>query len=120
LEQEALAEFIATGAYERYLRRARRLNATRREALLEAIDRHLGSRVTVTGDASGVHLVVWPRGRTSEKAIIARSAARQVAVYGVSGYFLRPTRQTGLILGYSRMKEAEIREGVRRLAEAIG
>jgi GntR family transcriptional regulator/MocR family aminotransferase len=119
LEQEALAEFIATGAYERYLRRARRLNARRRDALLEAIDRYLGSRVTVTGDASGVHLVVWPRGRASEKAIIARAAARQVAVYGISGYFLRPHRHAGLILGYSRMKEPELREGVRRLAEAL-
>ena len=25
----------------------------------------------------------------------------------------------GLMLGYSRMKEADIREGIRRLAEAI-
>lgn len=80
LEQEALAEFIATGAYERHLRRARRLNARRRHVLLEAIHRELDGRVTVTGDASGVHLVVWPRGRTSEKALIARAAARNVAV----------------------------------------
>jgi GntR family transcriptional regulator / MocR family aminotransferase len=120
LEQEALAEFIATGAYERHLRRARRLNARRREVLLDAIRRHLGGRVSVSGDASGVHLVVWPRGRISEKAIIARAAARNVAVYGISGYFLEPGRQVGLMLGYSRMKEAEIREGIRRLGEAIG
>ena len=120
LEQEALAEFIATGAYERHLRRARRLNARRRHVLLEAIHRELDGRVTVTGDASGVHLVVWPRGRVSEKALIARAAARNVAVYGISGYFLEPARQVGLLLGYSRMKDAEIREGIRRLGEAIG
>jgi GntR family transcriptional regulator / MocR family aminotransferase len=120
LEQEALAEFIATGAYERHLRRARRLNARRRQVLLDAIHKYLGDRVSVTGDASGTHLVLWPRGRVSEKAVIARAAASNVAVYGISGYFLGPVRQVGLILGYSRMKEAEIREGIRRLGEALG
>ena len=34
LEQETLAEFITSGAYERHLRRTRRANAVRREALL--------------------------------------------------------------------------------------
>ena len=120
LDQEALAEFIATGAYERYLRRARRLNARRREVLLDAIHRHLGDRVKVTGDASGVHLVIWPPGRVSEKAILARAAAREVAVYGIGAYYLKPARQAGLILGYSRMKEADIREGIKRLADALG
>jgi len=120
LEQEALAEFIATGAYERYLRRARRLHARRREVLLDAIHRHLADRVSVTGDASGVHIVLWPHGRASEKAILTRAAERNVAVYGVSGYFLKRSPQAGLLLGYSQMREADIREGIRRLAEAFG
>jgi GntR family transcriptional regulator / MocR family aminotransferase len=120
LEQEALAEFIVTGAYERYLRRARRLNTRRRQVMLEAIHRYLDGRVTVSGDASGVHVVLWPRNRISEKAVIARAAALNVAVYGISGYFLESARQTGLMLGYSRMTEPEIREGIRRLGEAIG
>ena len=119
LEQETLAEFISSGAYERYLRSVRRANARRRQALLEALRKHIGERVELTGDRSGTHLALWPRERIPEGEIIARAAAQGVRVYGMSEYFLRRPRQTGLLLGYSRMSEEEIREGVKRLAKTL-
>jgi len=124
LEQETLAEFITSGAYERHLHRARRENAKRRAALLEAIDAYLPD-VTVTGDRSGTHVVLWPqlrsagrRGQSAEEKIIARAAAAGVGVYGISRYAIHP-RAPGLILGYSRMSEEEIREGIRRLGSVL-
>jgi len=119
LEQETLAEFIASGMYERYLRKVRRENAKRREALLEAIRSHLGDRVEVTGDGAGAHIVLWPRRRVSEETIIAGAAARGVCVYGISPYFLRKPKRAGILVGYSRMNAARIREGIRRLAEVF-
>ncbi|HEY0701735.1 MAG TPA: PLP-dependent aminotransferase family protein [Candidatus Acidoferrales bacterium] len=116
LEQETLAEFIATGMYERHLRRLRRRNAARRDVLLEAIEKHLGSRVEVTGANAGTHLVLWPRKRAAEAALIAKAAARQVGVYGISGYYLKKPPRAGLMLGYSHMNETKIREGIRLLA----
>ncbi|MGH8178775.1 MAG: PLP-dependent aminotransferase family protein, partial [Steroidobacter sp.] len=119
LEQEVLAEFISTGMYERHLRRARRRNAARRAALLDAIHKHVGDRAAVTGDGAGAHIVLWPARRISEATLIERAASRGVGVYGVSRYFLKRPSRTGLMLGYSRLTEAEIREGVRRLAEIL-
>lgn len=119
LEQETLAEFITSGLYERHLRRVRRRNAARREALREAVGRYLGERVEVTGFGAGAHVALWPRTRVIETAVIARAAALDVAVYGISPYFLAAPRRAGLMLGYSRMKESDIREGVRRLSEAL-
>jgi len=119
LEQETLAEFIASGMYERYLRKVRRRNAARREALLEAIREHLGNRVEVTGDGAGAHLVLWPQRRLSEGAVISSAAARGVRVYGISGYFLKKPSRPGIVLGYSRMSERAIREGIRRLGEVL-
>jgi GntR family transcriptional regulator/MocR family aminotransferase len=119
LEQETLAEFITSGLYERHLRRVRRRNAARREALRDAIGKYLGERVEVTGFGAGAHVALWPRSRQAEAAVIARAAAREVAIYGISPYFLTAPRRTGLMLGYSRMKEGDIREGVRRLSEAL-
>ena len=119
LEQETLAEFIACGMYERHLRRVRRRNAARRRALLESIDTHFGDRVEVTGDGAGAHIVVWPGDRVSEEAVIEGAASRRVGVYGISPYFLKASRRTGIMLGYSRMKETEIREGIRRLGEVF-
>ncbi|HET8650452.1 MAG TPA: PLP-dependent aminotransferase family protein, partial [Gemmatimonadales bacterium] len=119
LEQETLAEFIASGMYERHLRRVRRRNAVNRAALLDAVERRLGDRVTMTGAGAGAHIALWPRQRVSDAAVVAAAAARGVGVYPVSPYYLRKSPRPGLMLGYSRMREADIREGVRRLAEIL-
>lgn len=119
LEQETLAEFISTGAYERHLRRVRKANAARRRALLESVEIYLGDRVSVTGDGSGTHVVLWPRKRVSEEAIVERAAALGVGVYGIAPYYLSHPARPGLMIGYARMREDDIREGIRRLAEAL-
>ena len=116
LEQHALAEFISGGIYGRYLRRVRRRNTARREVLLDCIHKHLGERVEITGDGAGAHIVLWPRGIVSEETVIKRATLRGVGIYGISPYFLRPPKRTGVMLGYSRMRESEIREGIRRLS----
>ena len=119
LEQETLAEFIATGMYERHLRRIRRRNTASREALLGAVEEYLGGRVQVSGEGAGTHVVLWPRGRVAEKSVVEKAATAGVGIYGISGYFLTPTAKAGFMLGYSHMKEHEIREGIRRLSEVL-
>jgi GntR family transcriptional regulator/MocR family aminotransferase len=119
LEQETLAEFITSGLYERHLRRLRRSNTARRQALLEAINKYLGDRVELTGDGAGGHVVLWPRDGVSEDAVIRRAASRGVGIYGISRYFLARPSRTGLLLGYSRLNEREIQEGIRRLGEML-
>jgi GntR family transcriptional regulator/MocR family aminotransferase len=119
LEQATLAEFISSGMYERYLRQVRRRNSARRKVLIAAIRSYLGNRVDVTGDGSGAHVVLWPRRRISEQSLISKAAAHGVRVYGISAYCLGKPKRTGIMLGYSRMGEAQIREGIRRLGEVI-
>ncbi len=115
LEQETLAEFIVSGAYERYLRKARKANARRREVLLQAIQEHLGDRVAVTGQGSGAHIVLWPKGHISEAEAISQAAQLDVGVYATSHYFYSRSTRTGLLLGYAHMREQDIREGIRRM-----
>ena len=119
LEQETLAEFISSGMYERYLRRVRRTNAARRQVLMDAVQVHLGDRVETTGDGAGAHIVLWPRRRISEEQAIAGAAARGVRVYGISQYFLKKPARAGILVGYSRTNETQIREGIRRLGEVL-
>src|SRR6185312_9742141 len=118
-EQEALAELIASGLYERHLRRVRRRNAAARAALLEAVHDHLRSRVIVTGDGAGAHVVLWLDCAMSEEAAIAAAAARGVRVAGVSQYFAERALRPGILLGYARLSEAAIRDGIRQIAAAI-
>jgi GntR family transcriptional regulator / MocR family aminotransferase len=119
LEQETLADFISSGMYERHLRRTRRANAVRRDALLSAIERHLGNRVTVTGSRSGTHIVLWPKARVSEEAAIARAAAAGVGIYGIAGYYLRQPSAPGFVMGYANLTVAQICEGTRRLGDVL-
>jgi GntR family transcriptional regulator/MocR family aminotransferase len=119
LEQETLAEFITSGMYERHLRRVRRRNAARRKVMLDAIDRYLGDRVQVTGYGAGAHVVLWPKKRIAESVAIEAAASRGVGIYGISPYFLSQPARSGFLLGYSRMKESDIREGLRRLRQVL-
>jgi GntR family transcriptional regulator / MocR family aminotransferase len=115
LEQETLADFITAGMYERHLRRVRRRNTARRDVLLEAIGKHLGNNVEVTGQGAGAHVVLWPGRRISESAATEKAASRGVGIYGIASYFSTKPSRVGLMLGYSRMREVDIREGIRRL-----
>jgi GntR family transcriptional regulator/MocR family aminotransferase len=106
--------------YERHLRRIRRRNTAHRAALLDAIREYLDGRVEVTGDGAGTHVVLWPADkRIAEEAVIQGAAGRGVGVYGIAGYFLGRASRSGLMLGYSRMNEQQIREGIRLLGEAF-
>jgi GntR family transcriptional regulator/MocR family aminotransferase len=121
LEQLALADAIDSGQLDRHVRRARLRNAARREALLAALARFLGDAARVDGPQSGLHVVVWlpatPASRVS--AIRRRAAARGAGVYPVAPYYQRPPAEAGFVLGYAALSEEEIREGIRRFAEAV-
>jgi GntR family transcriptional regulator/MocR family aminotransferase len=122
LEQETLAEFIESGLYERHLRRLRRRNTARRAALLEAIGQHLGDRVEVTGDGAGAQVMLWPKTKVSEDAVVRKAARRGVGIYSVGHCYLdggKGERRPGFVLGYATLTEREIREGVRLLATVL-
>jgi GntR family transcriptional regulator / MocR family aminotransferase len=118
LPQAALAEFITSGQFERYLRRAGTRNAARRRVLIEALQQHLGDRITVAGENTGVHLVVWCNDlRTAQlSAWIAQAAAAGIGLYSVAPYYASPPPRPGLLFGYAALSEAEIRTAVRKLA----
>jgi DNA-binding transcriptional MocR family regulator len=42
-----------------------------------------------------------------------------VGVYGIAQYYLKSPARTGLLLGYSRLTERDIQEGIRRLAKVL-
>ncbi len=119
VEQEALAEIISSGLYERHLRRVRRRNAASRTALLEAVAAYLGERVAVTGEGAGAHFVLWLDHDVSEDAVIGAAAARGVRVGGVSCFFTERAPRPGILLRYSRLSDSGIREGIKQLGAAI-
>jgi len=127
VEQRALAALLSSGAYERHVRRARRWNAARRSALLDALRRELGEGVRIVGADAGLHLVAWlvRLPRSSEAPIAAAARAAGVGVYPVGPLYAAaaavPDRpdHPGFVMGYASLSPREIADGVARLAAVV-
>jgi GntR family transcriptional regulator / MocR family aminotransferase len=124
LEQDALADLIESGAYERHVRRARRRNSERRATLLTSLSATLGDAVTVMGADAGLHVVVWLNRvpRAQEDALIERAHAAGLGLYPVTPLYASATARpdaAGLVMGYASLDERAIKRGVRTLGEIL-
>ncbi len=120
--QEALAHFVATGAYGRHVSRMTRLYRQRRRALLDGLYTHFGAEVRISGAAAGLHVLVTLTGArgVGEDEIVRRAAALGVRVYPASGYFVRePPAEPTFLMGYASLPGARIAEGTALLATAV-
>jgi len=121
LEQLVLADFIKTGHFDRHLRRTNVSNAARRTVLAAAVHKEFGERAEVYGANTGLHLLVWLKGKGGGMITDVHGKAEKagVGLYTVDPFCIKPPRRTGIVLGYAPLREREIREGIRRLAEAL-
>jgi GntR family transcriptional regulator / MocR family aminotransferase len=96
-------------------------NAARREALLAALEEHLGGQVEIVGANAGLHLLARLPGiaRARERELIERAREADVAMHSAAPFYLQSPERCELMLGYGALTERDIREGVRRLAGAV-
>jgi GntR family transcriptional regulator/MocR family aminotransferase len=84
LEQLTLAEFIASGAYDRHVRSMRLRYRRRRDQLVAALARRAPD-VRLTGMAAGLQAVLeLPRG--TERAVVRAAARQGLAVSGITRF----------------------------------
>ncbi|WP_167158866.1 PLP-dependent aminotransferase family protein [Streptomyces sp. MBT27] len=120
--QDALADFIATGAYARHISRMTRLYRQRRGRLLEALYEHFGAEVRISGEAAGLHVLVTLTGArgTPEGRIAEIAAGLGVRIYPASGYFVQdPPAEPTFLMGYAALPAPRITRGVALLADAV-
>ena len=124
LDQAVLADFISSGSYTKHLRNIRRTYLTRRDCLIRALHENFGS-VKLSGQDGGMH-IVWHLSKDLPTAAEVQTIALRagVGVYSLEaaaacnlGGFEHSDRV--LVLGYSSVTEAEIREGVARMAAVL-
>jgi GntR family transcriptional regulator / MocR family aminotransferase len=119
IEQLALARLIESATYDRHLRKARRRNRARRDALIAAVANSLPG-AQVTGVSAGLHaLVRLPRAFDAQR-LLTQAAKHSLGVYPLTLHLIDPPPETdALVLGYANLSEPAIEEGVRRLAAAL-
>jgi GntR family transcriptional regulator/MocR family aminotransferase len=113
LEQAALADFIEEGHLDRHIRRMRRLYQSRRDTMIDELERRFGSSVRIRGDAAGMHMTV-----TFSDAQLVRVRAQTSGVHlaGTEIYYRSKPAHNEFILGFSAIGERTIREGIKRIA----
>lgn len=119
LELSVVADFMAEGHFVRHLRRMRKLYAERRQTLLRAAARELGGLLDVQPADGGMFLVGrLPRG-VNDVATSRTALEYGIVADPLSPLYLSRPQCGGLLLGYTSIGPARIREGVRKLAEAL-
>ena len=120
-EQLALAEFLRSGQFARHLRRMRRLYRQRRDALIAALERHLGTVAQVHGASAGMHLVLrWHDAALDDVAISAQARRHGIVAHALSAQVAGPASAWhGLMLGYAQVPAERMEELVRQLAALV-
>jgi GntR family transcriptional regulator/MocR family aminotransferase len=114
LEQLTLAELLASGAFDRHVRRVRLAYRRRRDRLIASLDGY-----EVSGIAAGLHALVYLRGMSEHEAV-EHAARRGLAVEGL-GEYAAPGRSgpPALVIGYGRPPEHAYTAALARLAAAV-
>lgn len=119
-DQAVLADFIEQGEFLRHVRRVRRAAAQRREALLQAWQRHFGStgELALSAPQAGLHALLPLDGpaREQDLALRAEAAGLEVGRLRQVGQVPGASARAGLLLGFAAVTPATIAAAVATLA----
>ncbi|MBL6008989.1 GntR family transcriptional regulator [Bacillus halotolerans] len=123
LTQLALQEFIESGEYQKHIKKMKQHYKEKRERLISALESEFGGEITVKGANAGLHFVTEFYTCRTEQEILAHAAAQQLEIFGMSRFRLKESRpqpdKPALIIGFARLREEDIQEGVQRLRRAV-
>jgi GntR family transcriptional regulator / MocR family aminotransferase len=119
LDQLAFARLVATGRFDRHLRRVRARYRARRDALAHSLAR-LAPGLTLTGVAAGIQAVAELSPGADEQELISAALQRGVGLYGMSRYRSSPSSgRPALVLGYGRVSESAIPRAITTIADLL-
>ena len=136
--QHAVLALLRSGDLERHVRKMRLEYARRRAALVDALTHGArgaagadptgnsgpagdSARVPfrLLGDTAGMHIVLELPADYPTARLVAAAAARGVAVYPLTRYFVGPPTMNGLILGYGTVTLPQVRRAAAELAQLL-
>jgi GntR family transcriptional regulator / MocR family aminotransferase len=119
LMQAAVADFMNEGHFERHLRHLRQTYGARRQVLEAALHEKLGDRVSWTAVPAGLHIMLYLDSQLEEADVIRRAVEAGVIIYPGSTYYVQQPSPPAILLGFSGLSQADIAEGVTRLATVL-
>jgi GntR family transcriptional regulator / MocR family aminotransferase len=119
LDQLVLAALIASGTYDRLVRRAR-LHYQRRRALLVATLHERASTVSIQGAAAGLQALVLLRPGQTEAEVVNRGLEAGLALQGLDTYtFPGQSGPPALVVGFARPPDHAFGAALDNLCTAL-
>jgi GntR family transcriptional regulator/MocR family aminotransferase len=118
--QAVMAQFIASGHFQRHIRRMRRAALSRRDALLAGWPQKLAGSAPIPKVVAGLHVAVKVNSLARERELIAQAESVDVEITPLSSYWLPhssepPDQRAGLVLGFAAVPEKDIAAALARL-----
>lgn len=123
IDQWVISRFFLQGYFERHLNRMRKIYRMKHDCLVRELKR-VGLGEHISGESAGLHLLLRFGEKTEsageiEKRLVAAAREQQVRVYPLGDYYITEEKRMPMVLiGFARLQEKEIVEGVTRLAKA--
>lgn len=114
IDQRILYEFIKEGYFERYLNKMRTCYRKKHDLLMDMLI-PFEKDFTISGENSGLHILMTSKKGLSEKELVSRAKEVNVKVYGLSESSIREMDSNTVLIGYGNLREEEIVEGIKQL-----
>ncbi len=117
--QRVVYQYLADNDVERHIKKIQGMYKLQRDAMVSAIERHFPDGVRHTKPEGGMFLwVTLPKGISSME-LFDRAIKDNVAFVPGQTFFIDGSGANTLRLNYSSSNEAQIEEGIKRLANAL-
>ncbi len=119
LTQFIAAEAIKRGVIDRHIPLIRRLYREKRDAMLEALEKHMPEGVRWTRPIGGFFVWMWLPETINSRKLLVKAIERGVAFVPGDAFYPNGGGENTARLNYSYPSIDEIREAIRRLADVI-
>lgn len=112
VDQKVLEEFIVRGHFERHLNRMRGIYKTKHDRLINLI-KHSKLPCSIMGGSAGLHILLKCDSDVDELKLVNEAKTQGLRIYGLDEYRIgKKTQPATIILGFARLDDKQIEEGV--------
>ncbi len=119
LESLVLTDFIEQGHLERIISKNRKIYATRRDALIDALKTNFHASVTMSSESAGMDLFVRIDTPLSEHEVLLRAEAANMPVVSARPYYVDKAPGKEFIIPFSVIPEQLAAKTVSSWAESL-
>ncbi|RLA79295.1 MAG: aminotransferase [Deltaproteobacteria bacterium] len=119
LAQFIIYEFVKDGKLDEHLTKIRELYAKRLKVMIEAMEHYFPPEVKFTRPKGGMFLWVELPEKVNTTELLPKAVEKNVAYIPGSAFYPDGGGHNTMRLNYSKPTEAEIEEGIKRLAEVF-